>query len=298
MALELAERQARERAESAPGLRPIDALIVGYVAIVSVLALVRGAAVVHPGYVFLAHGLVVALILLVTRRDLGRVGSTLRDLYPLFLLLAFYGEIDLLNGAGARVVHDTLIQGWEAALFGGQPSRDWWRSAPSALWSTVFHGAYLSYYAIVITPALAFAARRDGPALRHSVLTVMATFFACYLFFLLFPVAGPYYAFPHPSGTFIDNGPARIVYRTLSQGSAYGAAFPSSHVAGAVAATVSAWIAWRRLGYVLAVPTALLTVGVVYCQMHYAVDAIGGLMVGILGALLVQRFGGVRRALA
>jgi membrane-associated phospholipid phosphatase len=36
----------------------------------------------------------------------------------------------------------------------------------------------------------------------------------------------------------------------------------------------------RRLGLVLLIPTALLSVGVVYCQMHYGVDALGGLLVG------------------
>ncbi len=36
----------------------------------------------------------------------------------------------------------------------------------------------------------------------------------------------------------------------------------------------------RRLGLLLILPTILLTVGVVYCQMHYAVDAVAGLAVG------------------
>jgi hypothetical protein len=29
------------------------------------------------------------------------------------------------------------------------------------------------------------------------------------------------------------------------------------------------------------IPTVLLTVGVVYCQMHYGVDALSGLVIGI-----------------
>ena len=36
-------------------------------------------------------------------------------------------------------------------------------------------------------------------------------------------------------------------------------------------------------------PTVLLTVGVVYCQMHYAVDALAGLAVGVIVAVLVSR---------
>ena len=43
----------------------------------------------------------------------------------------------------------------------------------------------------------------------------------------------------------------------------------------------------RRL--MLVIPTLLLTVGVVYCQMHYAVDAATGLLVPIPIALLMRR---------
>ncbi len=56
-----------------------------------------------------------------------------------------------------------------------------------------------------------------------------------------------------------------------------------------VAATIGAWIAIPRLGRWLAIPTALLAVGVVYCQMHYVVDSVAGLLVGITIPLLLER---------
>ena len=96
--------------------------------------------------------------------------------------------------------------------------------------------------------------------------------------------------FPRPSGSFVDNPMARLVYAMLAGGSSYGAAFPSSHVAASVAATIAGWSASRRLGVVLLVLTALLTVAVVYCQMHYAVDALAGLGVGLgVGGWAVKR---------
>ena len=39
----------------------------------------------------------------------------------------------------------------------------------------------------------------------------------------------------------------------------------------------------------MAVPTLLLTVAVVYCQMHYGVDAIAGLLTGAGVTALVER---------
>ena len=118
----------------------------------------------------------------------------------------------------------------------------------------------------------------------------MATFLACYLIFIFFPVAGPYYEFERPKGLFVQNLPARLVYGTLTQGSAYGAAFPSSHVAATVSATIAALSGAPRLGLLMLLPAGLLTIGVVYTQMHYAVDVLAGLLVaGVFGAMAVGR---------
>jgi membrane-associated phospholipid phosphatase len=260
-------------------LRAVDLLLLAYLTIVSIVAVVRASS--RPGWwlVLVAHGLFVLLLFLLTRPNLGRVGRTLREIYPLLLLLGLYSELDVLNSGGGAV-HDQIVQRWELLLFGTQISREWWQTAPSRFWSTVLHAAYLSYYFIVAAPALYFAWRGDLAAVRRFVLVVMATFIVCYLVFLFFPVAGPYYQFPRPAAWFTDNLPARLAYQALASGSSYGAAFPSSHVAAALAATLAASRLSWRLGLILAVPTLLLTAGVVYCQMHYGVDALAGLAVG------------------
>lgn len=268
-------------------LRAVDVLLLGYVAIVSLVALVREPSRPASWWLLLAHALFALLLFLVTRPGLGPVGRTMRELYPLFLLPALYGELDILNSPG-MLIHDVLVRRWELFLFGAQISRTWWQSAPSVFWSTVFHAAYLSYYLIVSAPALYFAWKGDLNAVRHFVIVVIATFIVCYLCFIFFPVAGPYYEFPHPAGWFISNLPARLAYDALARGSSYGAAFPSSHVAAAVAATTAAMQASRRLGLALLLPTSLLTLGVVYCQMHYGVDAVAGLLVGAVVATLLR----------
>jgi membrane-associated phospholipid phosphatase len=260
-------------------LLPVDRLLLGYLAIVTVVAIVRAPR--EPGCWWLlpAHALFVLLVFLIRRRPLSPVGRVIAEVYPLLLLVGLYGEIGILNGRSVTV-HDAAIQRLEAAIFGSQVSMEWWRAMPSRFWSAVLHGAYYSYYLIVTVPAVVFLSRGNLTSARRFVFAVMATFVTCYLFFIFFPVAGPYYVFPRPDPWFTDNAPARLVYATLAAGSSYGAAFPSSHVAAAVGAMVASWRGSRWLGIVLAVPTVLLTVGVVYCQMHYAVDAIAGVMVG------------------
>jgi membrane-associated phospholipid phosphatase len=270
-------------------LRGVDRLLLGYLGIVSAVVLVRAPAQPACWWLLLAHALFVLFLVLITRPGLGRTATTLREIYPLLLLAGLYAELDVLNGWGTVPVHDALVQRWEMAVFGTQASITWWQSAPSRFWSAVLHAAYFSYYLIILVPALYFAWRHDLEALRHFVLVVMTVFVLCYLAFIFFPVAGPYYMFPRPAAWFTDNLPARLVYATLAGGSSYGAAFPSSHVAAAVAASLAAFRGSRWLGTALVVPTALLTAGVVYCQMHYGVDALAGLAVGATGALALAR---------
>src|SRR5678809_912746 len=108
-----------------------------------------------------------------------------------------------------------------------------------------------SYYFIVSIPAIYFLWRGDLVAVRRFVLALMTTFVLCYLVFIFFPVAGPYYEFPRPAAWFTDNFFARLVYETLATGSSYGAAFPSSHVAATVATAISSAQGSRRLGLAL-----------------------------------------------
>ena len=288
MALALRRPSVEPVAPAATSLRAVDVLLLGYLGIVSVVAVVRLFPRPECWWLLLAHGLFVLLLFLLTRPGLGRGGRTIREIYPVILLPGLYGELDILN-SGSIVVHDLLVQRWELWVFGTQISQEWRQLAPSLFWSTTLHAAYLSYYLIVSVPALYLAWKGELAALRRFVLVVMTTFVVCYLVFIFFPVAGPYYTFPPPPDWFTSNVPARMVYDALSAGSSYGAAFPSSHVAAALAATLAAARFSRRAGFFLLVPTLLLTLGVVYCQMHYGVDALAGLIIGALVSMIVGR---------
>jgi membrane-associated phospholipid phosphatase len=269
-------------------LRAVDLLLLGYLGVVSTVAAVRLYPQPSFWWLMFGHGLFLLLLVFVTRPGLGPAGRAFREVYPLFLLPGLYSELDILNNAAAPV-YDSLVQRWELLLFGSQISREWWQRMPSSFWSTLLHAAYLSYYVIVSAPGLYLALRGELATARRFVLVVMVTFLLCYLVFMFFPVAGPYYAFPLPPAWFTDNPPARMVYAALATGSSYGAAFPSSHVAAAVAATITAARAAPRMGLVLVPATVLLTIGVVYCQMHYGVDALAGLIVGGVVAVVAEK---------
>lgn len=267
-------------------LRPVERLLLAYVVFTTAVGLVRLPHQPAIVWVIGANILVGILMFLATRPGLGEIGQVLREVYPLVLVGALYPAIDILNSFGAISVHDAAVRAWEHRLFGGDISRTWWQTAPSVFWSTVLHGAYFAYYPVIALPVIAFLVMGRRDAARRSVLWLFATYVITYVVFVLYPVAGPYYEFPRPAPWFLDNFAARLVYGTLENGSAYGAAFPSSHVAATIVATGAAFRGSRMVGSILLVPAALLTVGVVYCQMHYAVDALAGIAVagGVIAA--------------
>jgi membrane-associated phospholipid phosphatase len=267
----------------------VDWGVVLYIGIVCVVALGRMRYIPGLWWVVLAHLLVIPLILLLRRTDLGRFGRGLAEVYPLVLVGLFYGALDNLTGHGAVTTHEKAIQHWEVVVFGSQISREWWQRYPSQFWSTLLHAVYASYYFIVAAGPIYFLARGQTRNLRRAVLAISATYGICFVIFLLYPVAGPNYEFPKPSPEFLNNAPAHLVYALLQRGSSYGAAFPSSHVAAALVAAFATWMGSRRLGTILAVPSLLLVVAVVYCQMHYGMDSLAAVVLAavVIGGMLL-----------
>jgi len=138
-----------------PGWRLVDRMLAAYGVLVAMLALTR----MHQagmGWVLAAHLAVPLLAWLLATAPLTATTRVLRGLYPLLLLTGLYSAIDVFNGFGAATTWDHQIQRIEQAIFGMQPSRDWWRAHPSDFWSATLHSAYLSYYFIVVTPVIVF----------------------------------------------------------------------------------------------------------------------------------------------
>ena len=275
-------------------LTAVDKLLAGYLGFLTLLIVARGPfADSANGWMLLMHALFGVMLYLFTRlRDTDSLGQALHVLYPVIMLLPFYSQIGLLNAQIAPetvYANDAVIQSWENLVFRGQVSYSWIRDHPSVFWSGLLHLAYFSYYPIVIFPPIVLVLRGRPADARAVVLATMMAFVVCYLVFVLYPVAGPNYTFEHPTGPVRDVWSARLVYGVLAGGSSFGAAFPSSHVGASVAATVVLWRIWKPVGVGFTLPLILLTVGTVYCQMHYAIDATAGLMVGLVAPVVAAR---------
>ncbi|HEY0303927.1 MAG TPA: phosphatase PAP2 family protein [Longimicrobiales bacterium] len=219
-----------------------------------------------------------------------RLTRFIADWYLLALMPALYTELAVLNVAvhNGRYFDDVILR-WEEQLFGGQPSRELAAAMPWLPLSEFLHFSYIAYYLIIYGPfILLYLRNREGDHQR-AAFTIMLTFFAHYLFFIYFPVQGPRYLFPAPTGE-IENGVMyQLAHRILEAGSSRGAAFPSSHVGVSFAQTALAFVLLRRWAPLLLVLSTGLAVGAVYGGFHYATDAAAGLAFGLLLFFIAPR---------
>src|SRR4030095_8458945 len=102
--------------------------------------------------------------------------------------------------------------------------------SPSIWLSWVLHLGYLAYYPITAGTPLALWISGRGAAMRRTVATIAATFYICYVTFLVFPVVGPRLVFPAADNAATRTLIAQLTAGLLENAADWGAAFPARHV--------------------------------------------------------------------
>lgn len=261
------------------GTLRIDRLFLGYMGASGLLALVAGGGT--GALLFALHLALGGGVLLWSRSPVpaGAFPRFLRLAYPVALTPLLYTELAILNQFVTVGYLDTLVQGWEEAVFGLQPSIEASGWLASLWFSEFLHLGYFCYYVLVPTALLGAWATRGDEALHRVAFATAAAFFLSYAIFIFFPVAGPRYSFPRIEGALTEGSLFGLVHAVLESASSKGTAFPSSHVAAAGAAVLAAGLEDRRWLWVLIVPWTALTLGTVYGRFHYGVDALAGIVV-------------------
>lgn len=233
--------------------------------------------------VTLAHVAALAATVSLLRRPRT---TWLEEWLPLLAIPFLYEELPALIAATGGSYHDALVQRWETSLFGTSPVITLSRRFGWTALSELVHAGYLSFYAVIYLPPLALYFRGDRRAFRATVSALLVTYALCFAVFIVFPVQGPRYVWPAPPG--VPDGPIRrATLGILGAGSSRGAAFPSSHMAVAVAQAMMATAFTRRRSVVLWTAAALIGFGAVYGGFHYAVDILAGAALGALVAACV-----------
>jgi membrane-associated phospholipid phosphatase len=207
--------------------------------------------------------------------------AALRLGYPALSLFPLWSELGFLHELRGPVGHDAAISRLDQAIFGIHWHAAWRLAMPEGWLSETMHGLYVSYYLILVTPALVTAIQRRGEAFRDVSFRLMLTYTACFAVYVFFPVYGPRHEAPESAsaGGFF----APLMVRLFAAGDSPGTAFPSSHVAGAM---TSAWLATRWLprpvGAALLAGACGVALATVYTGNHYAIDALAGLLFAVV----------------
>ena len=274
----------------APGQRSVVDSAIGLFLLAVLPAAVRASlllAFAFAGCALLLLSISARSVLRPVWRAMPTAAGVLRAWYPVALVPLLYTLVPQLHhGIHDGRLFDHVVMHWDQLLFGGQPARELAPAAPALLVSEPLHAAYLSYYILVWAPALWFYLRERTDAFRDAMTAFVLASLVCFLFFVYFPVQGPRYLFPAPSSGSMESGPMYALAHTiLEAGSSRGAAFPSGHVAVAIAQAIVVWRwAGSRAGAVVGLLAVLLAGGAVYGGFHYGMDAAAGAAVGVAAA--------------
>jgi membrane-associated phospholipid phosphatase len=209
-----------------------------------------------------------------------------RHWYPHLFFLFCFEEL-------RRLVH--LVQpGWQDAkliafdhwLTGVNPSLWLERFAHPAL-NEFMQFAYFTYFLfLLILGALLYHRREWGS--YWAVMTYSAVAYSLgYITATVFPVQSPWFMFAGMWHGELAGGPFTALINLIEKcGRVHGAAFPSQHVAGAMAALWGAWRHRRWLFWVFLPFVVCMCVSTVYVRNHYVADVFGGMFTGTLGYVI------------
>lgn len=269
--------------DPAPGrLRLVDWAYLLYFGFNSLLLL-------HPNrpanwhLLLLGHAAYLVIIPLAVRfSGRSRVASIVRDWYPLAGITFMYTELRYLNRVLTDRFFDDLVQGWEQALFHRPMAVELRRMIPSKLVGEAVHFGYFAYYFTSPGLLIPLWLRRQYRDFRIASSVIGMTYLFCYLWYIYFPVTGPYWHYPKPDPATEGWLFPQLANAVVSAGSSAGSAFPSSHIAASIVVLGLAHRMCRPVFRALLVPVILLCIGTVYGGFHYGVDAIAGLALGLL----------------
>ena len=209
-----------------------------------------------------------------------------RHWYPHLFFLFSFEEM-------AKLVH-LVTPGWQDArliafdywLTGVNPSLWLERFAHPAL-NEFMQFAYFTYFLYLLILGGILYCRRDWESYWAAMTYSAVGYVFGYVIAMLFPVQSPWYTLAGMWHGDLTGGPFTALINLIEKcGRVHGAAFPSQHVAGAMAALWGAWRHRRWLFWVFLPLVLLMCVSTVYVRNHYVADVFGGMVTGTLGYVI------------
>lgn len=214
--------------------------------------------------------------------------------YPHLFFLFCFEEMGRLVHLVSLGWNDAKLIAFDHWLTGVNPSLWLERFSHPAL-NEFMEFSYFSYFLFLLVLGGILYYRREF-ASYWAVMTYSAVGYSLgYVIAILFPVQSPWFAFAGMWHGELVGGPFTAAIDLIEKcGRVHGAAFPSQHVAGAMAALWGAWRHRRWLFWVFLPLVMCMCASTVYVRNHYVADVFGGLITGTLGYVIGSRFVGWR----
>jgi len=272
-------------------LRRVDIATILYLLSVAGLISLFGQKLENLGLLSALHVVSAGLILLfpyLRGKKLPRPIPFMLDWYPAVAFPLLYKQVELLAAAFGNWSLTEVIQQWEVQLFNGHPSLWLGELFPYTILSEYLHFCYLCY--VLLLPSIGgywyFSGRRI--AFRELMFLLTVTYYASFLFYILFPVDSPFYLFSPLGEPAAGNFFFNLVHFVSDKGGARGGAFPSVHVSASTVILLIVLHHQRKLGYFLLPIVIGIYFSTIYGRFHYALDVIAGLALGWLVVLVFR----------
>jgi membrane-associated phospholipid phosphatase len=209
-----------------------------------------------------------------------------RHWYPHLFFLFCFEELGALVHVISPRWQDAKLIAFDFWLTGVHPAI-WLEQFATPGRNEFMQFAYLTYfvYLLVLGGILYYCEDWHG---YWSVMTYSAVAYAIgYVIAIFFPVESPWFAMAGSWHGPLHGGAFTALINFIEHyGRVRGAAFPSEHVAGSIAALWGAWRHRRWLFWVMAPLVLCMCASTVWGRYHYVVDILGGLITGTLGYVI------------
>jgi membrane-associated phospholipid phosphatase len=295
--LGIAALLTRELAAALAACKTFEWIALGYLGLSSVLIAMFAENLAHPARMIGLQLSVAAVILALCRIAAGAaerahwLDTSLsckfwrfwRHWYPhLFFLFCFeeMGKLVHLVNPGWE---DAKLMAFDRWLTGVNPSL-WFEHLVHPALTEFMQFAYFTYFVYLLILGGILYCQRDLES-YWAVMSYSAIGYVFgYVIAAFFPVQSPYFTMAGMWHSELTGGPFTALINLIEKcGRVHGAAFPSQHVAGAMAALWGAWRHRRWLFWVFLPLVACMCVSTVYVRNHYVADVLGGLVTGTLG---------------
>ncbi len=270
-------------------LRPFDLIAMAYLSVTAFIILIFHSGLPLWWVYEIVHLAIISTILFVLPGNIplrNKSVNFLRYWYPLGLFIFLYEESGILNHLVFDHYFSDIFVQIDYWIFGFQPSVILSQRFSHPLISEYMSFSYFTYYPLI--PFLGMLLYLKGKYREFDTMMFSAslTFYACFLFFIFFPVAGPQFIFPDVIGRKLKGYLfAPIMNLILEMGEIENGAFPSSHVAIAMLILLFCFRYEPKIAHWLSYFFLMLCLSTVYINAHYFIDIPGGIAIGILGYL-------------